>query len=153
MHQTRPPIFIRTHFDACTGCQLCQAACSLHVFGGYNPRRSMLAIRRMWENMAHIPVVCEQCANPMCLRACPVKAISRDEQTGVVAIDREKCISCGLCGRYCPLGMIHLDAESGKAFKCDMCDGSPHCVKACPTGALELFESARIPASDGEGQS
>ncbi|TVQ99573.1 MAG: 4Fe-4S dicluster domain-containing protein [Desulfovibrionales bacterium] len=153
MQQSRPSVFIRTHFDACTGCQLCQAACSLHMFGGYNPRKSMLTIRRKWENMAHIPVVCEQCASPMCLRACPVQAISRDEKTKVVGIDREKCISCGLCDRYCPLGMIHLDAESGKAFKCDLCDGSPSCVKACPTGALDLITSPIRPGDAAEGQS
>ncbi|SDB42358.1 Fe-S-cluster-containing dehydrogenase component [Desulfonatronum thiosulfatophilum] len=141
MKQNRPPIFIRTHFDACTGCQLCQAACSNQKFGGYNPRKSMLSIRRMWENMVHIPVVCEQCANPMCLRACPVKAISRDEQTGAVVIDRETCISCGLCSRYCPLEMIHVDPESGKAFKCDLCGGRPQCVSACPVGALELVSA------------
>ena len=142
MQQVRPSKFIRTHFDACTGCQLCQTACSLHVFGGYNPRKSMLAIRRKWENMAHIPVVCEQCADPMCLRACPVGAIAHDEQNRVVAIDRKKCISCGLCARYCPLGMIYLEPEDGKAFKCDLCAGHPRCVQACPTQALELAREA-----------
>lgn len=141
MQKTRPSVFIRTHFDACTGCQLCQAACSKHVFGGYNPHKSMLRIRRMWENMVHVPAVCEQCADPMCLRVCPVHAIARDEQTKAVIIDQEKCISCGLCNRYCPLGMIHVEPETNKAFKCDLCGGAPQCVQACPVQALELVST------------
>jgi Fe-S-cluster-containing dehydrogenase component len=31
--------FIHTHFDKCTGCRICQLACSLALTGGYNPRR------------------------------------------------------------------------------------------------------------------
>lgn len=138
MPHIRPSVFIRTHFDACTGCQLCQAACSLHMFGGYNPHKSMLKITRMWENMAHVPVVCEQCADPMCQRVCPVRAITRDEQSKAVVIDQEKCIACGLCGQYCPLGMIHVEPDTKKAYKCDLCGGQPACVEACPVQALEL---------------
>jgi len=29
-------------------------------------------------------------------------------------------------------------------MKCDLCDGDPACVKACPSGALELKNSADI---------
>lgn len=139
MKKLRPSIHIRTHFDLCTGCSLCKTACSMHMFGGFNPGKSMLKIRHLWENLAHIPVVCEQCVHPMCLKVCPARAITRDERTGAVIIDQEKCVSCGLCAKYCPLEMVHEDPETGKAFKCDLCRGEPECVKACPFDALELF--------------
>ncbi len=137
MEKHRPGKFIRTHFDQCTGCSLCKAACSLHMFGGYNPGKAMLRIRHLWENLAHIPVVCEHCVNPMCLKVCPTKAIFKDE-TGIVIVDQEKCVSCGLCSQYCPLEMIYADPETGKAYKCDLCRGNPECVQACPFNALEL---------------
>ncbi len=140
MERERPGKFIRTHFDLCTGCSLCRTACSMHMFGGYNPGKAMLRIKHLWENLAHIPVVCEHCVNPMCLRVCPTKAIFKDEKTGTVIVDQEKCVSCGLCAKYCPLEMIYTDPETGKAYKCDLCHGDPECVQACPTGALELLD-------------
>ncbi|WP_045212818.1 4Fe-4S dicluster domain-containing protein [Desulfonatronovibrio magnus] len=143
MEQTKPQVFIRTHFDLCTGCALCKTACSMHVFGGYNPNKGMLIIRHLWENLAHIPVVCQQCRNAMCMKVCPVKAIYRDEQTQAVVIDQKKCISCRLCSQYCPLGVIHRDLETQKAYKCDLCQGNPQCVQVCPFGALELGQENR----------
>jgi len=109
------------------------------MFGGYNPNRSMIRIRHLWENLAHIPIVCEHCKNPMCLKVCPTKAISRHEKTGAVIIDQEKCVACGLCQKYCPLEMIYVNPETHKAFKCDLCQGDPECVQACPFNALELL--------------
>lgn len=111
----------------------------MHVFKGFNPDRAMLRISRSMENLAHVPVVCEHCANPMCLKSCPAGAIIRDEHTGAVIIDQQKCVACGICAGYCPLGMIHLSPDTGKAFKCDLCGGNPECVRACPAGALELL--------------
>ena len=134
------------HFDRCTGCSLCQLACSERLHGGYNPHRSVLRIRSERENLYHLPVVCHQCSNPFCLNACPVQAIRVDEATGAKKVDREKCIGCGTCVRYCPLGVIFIDPESGKSCKCDLCDGEPKCVGACPTGALEM-----ISGSEGKG--
>ena len=130
---------IITHFDRCTGCKICQLACSQHVCGGYNPRRSVLSIRASWENLVHEPVVCEQCSNPYCQHVCPTGAIRLNEQTGAREVDHDTCIGCGLCAKYCPRGVIHVDPDLKKAVKCDVCGGDPECVKACPTGALETI--------------
>lgn len=132
-------MFLRTHFDLCTGCSLCQLACSQRITGGFNPRRSVLRIEQARENLVHFPVVCTQCQNPMCATACPVQAITRDVSGRSWVVDPETCTGCGLCADYCPLGVIHLDQDTGKAVKCDLCGGDPECVKACPTGALELI--------------
>ena len=160
-------IFIKTNFDRCTGCGICQLACSMtlsfnnmamekpktdikqkniHItdktiqspsLPGYNPRLSRLKIIHKRENLYHKPVVCNQCDNAYCMNVCPAKAYEKDDD-GTVLIDPQKCVGCGLCVKYCPEGLIYLDPERKKAIKCDLCGGDPACVKACPTGALEL---------------
>jgi len=71
------------------------------------------------------------------MNVCPAKAIQRNNQ-GVVEIDEELCVGCGLCSEYCPMGVILFIPERKKAYKCDLCQGSPLCVEMCPTGALEF---------------
>lgn len=122
----------------CSGCSLCQLACSERRLGGYNPHRALLKIKHGSENLYHFPIVCNQCENPYCANVCPVKAIQRDETTGALVVDHDKCVGCGLCGRYCPIQMAVVDPDLKKAVKCDLCGGDPQCVAACPTGALEL---------------
>ncbi|MCI1209886.1 MAG: 4Fe-4S binding protein [Treponema sp.] len=50
---------------------------------------------------------CPQSHRCPSLRVCPVKAIS---QVGFLApvIDEDKCISCGKCTRYCPMGALQV---------------------------------------------
>ncbi len=49
-----------------------------------------------------------------CKRACPVDAITMDEDN-IVAIDEEKCINCGQCVIGCPFGAI-----TDKSFMVDV---------------------------------
>lgn len=77
------------------------------------------------------------------MTVCPAKAITRSDQ-GIVVIDDDLCIGCGLCAQYCPIDMIHINSEIKKAYKCELCQGSPLCVEACPTGALELVQGVKI---------
>ncbi len=130
---------IHIHFDKCTGCSLCQLACSMDLTCGYNPRRSRLAIHRRHENLYHIPVVCNQCENAYCMNVCPSNAITRNDK-GIVCIDQKGCVGCGLCVEHCPIGAVTLDPDTKKAVKCELCQGNPLCVEVCPTGALELIE-------------
>lgn len=133
-------MIIRTNFDLCTGCSICQLACSEKKTGGYNPRAALLQIRHANEGLIHEPVVCRQCQNPYCRTVCPAEAVGRDEITGAVIIDRDKCTGCGLCVKYCYLGAVRLSKDGRKAEKCDFCGGDPACVKECPTGALEVVK-------------
>lgn len=137
-----PRTFIHTNFDLCTGCNICQLACSMKKEGGFHPASARLLILRERENLYNQPVVCNHCENPYCANVCPSGAIARDE-LGAVVIDHETCIGCGLCADYCPLGMCRLTTDGGrkKSVKCDLCGGAPECVKSCPTGALVLVQT------------
>ena len=64
--------------DKCVNCGLCMQNCPYHA-------------------IIKIPVPCEE--------ACPVGAISKDEN-GKERIDYHKCIFCGNCMRECPFGAM-----------------------------------------------
>jgi len=130
-------VYLRSQFDLCTGCTACQLACAARAVEGYNPRLARLKVLVEGENFLNRPVVCSQCENAFCLRSCPVEAISRNPDTGVVLIDKEVCTGCKACIEACPDGMIQLDGQ-GKADKCDLCGGDPLCVRYCVAGALKL---------------
>lgn len=111
----------------------------MDLIEGYNPRRSRLTIQQKHENLYHIPMVCNQCENAYCLNVCPTGAITRTDK-GIVSIDSQTCVGCGLCVKFCPIEMVKIDSDSQKAVKCELCNGAPLCVEACPTGALELVQ-------------
>ncbi len=150
MGNSKEKVLIKTNFDLCTGCLICQLECSVWLFGKFNPHRSALNIEHTNENLCRFPIICNHCENTYCAKVCPTDAISRDEVTGAIVIDHQKCIGCKkeFCHEYCPIKVIHVDPVSKKAFKCDLCKGSPRCVVSCPTGALEL--ATRISVSKGE---
>jgi len=105
----------------------------------YSPRESAVEIEEAKEGLAAFPSVCIQCEDPACMRSCPFNAIERDQSSGSVRVISEKCTACGWCTKTCPLeGAIKIVPTSGKAFKCDVCNGDPACVKYCPTEALKL---------------
>jgi Fe-S-cluster-containing hydrogenase component 2 len=41
------------------------------------------------------------------IRVCPAAALTQDRYSAPV-VDMEKCVSCGKCVRYCPMGAIRL---------------------------------------------
>jgi formate dehydrogenase iron-sulfur subunit len=95
---------------------------------------------------------CMQCVDPACVKACPVdpKAMTRDEKTGAIYVNRERCIGCGACREYCPFTVPVIDTEAGKSTKCTFCfdrlaEGiQPACAKACPTQCLTFGERPQI---------
>ncbi len=92
----------------------------------------------------HTALTCNQCGEPACEESCPTGAITKSETDGVVRIDQAKCLGCGLCTMACPYGGIEYDAGTKRAFKCDMCDGDPQCVSACPHGVISLVRGRPV---------
>jgi carbon-monoxide dehydrogenase iron sulfur subunit len=63
----------------------------------------------------------------------------RDEETGAILCDENKCVGCWMCIMVCPFGVIKRDTQGKKiASKCDLCLGeeTPVCVVNCPNEAL-----------------
>lgn len=132
--------FVVGYFDLCTGCRICELACSAAKFGAYAPRKAHIAVSIESEGLRAQPIICIQCQKPPCMYACPANAIQRDEERGFVTISEEKCSGCRRCVLACPIGAICFNVETAKASKCDLCNGDPACVRYCPTGALALME-------------
>ena len=55
------------------------------------------------ENYYYMPVQCQQCENPPCVKVCPVKATWK-EKDGIVVVDYNWCIGCRYCAEVCPTG-------------------------------------------------
>lgn len=53
-------------------------------------------------------------------------------------IDQEKCIGCGLCVECCPMDVIRMDPDTGKArvYYIAECQCCVNCEDACPAGAI-----------------
>jgi carbon-monoxide dehydrogenase iron sulfur subunit len=128
--------------ENCTGCRMCELACSSFKEGEFIPDRSRIrVVENRLEGWSR-PAVCLQCEEPMCLAICPVEAISRrttSQGDSIVAVDKEKCIGCQSCVVACPFGAVAFFPKL-KATKCDLCDGSPKCAEFCFYDCLSFVE-------------
>ncbi|MCF7808763.1 MAG: hydrogenase 2 operon protein HybA [Candidatus Marinimicrobia bacterium] len=86
---------------------------------------------------------CMHCADPDCASACPTTAFTKDEKTGIVAWDKDRCCGCRYCQIACPYNIpkFEYDKAIPLVHKCEMCShvqaegGIPGCAEFCPTGA------------------
>lgn len=86
---------------------------------------------------------CLHCVDPSCVSVCPVSAMQKDPQTGIVGYDADACIGCRYCSYGCPFGVPQFDLAQprGRINKCEMCrhlqarGEIPACCDVCPTGA------------------
>ncbi|HZZ82917.1 MAG TPA: 4Fe-4S dicluster domain-containing protein [Anaeromyxobacteraceae bacterium] len=113
----------------------------------------------------YMPVQCQQCRKPPCVKVCPVGA-TWQEPDGIVVVDYDWCIGCRCCMAACPYGARHFNwaepelpaAElnpdthylgnrprpKGVVEKCTFCiqrvrrGRYPACVEACPVGARKF---------------
>ena len=149
--------------NRCVRCDDCVKACA-SVHDG-NPR--FVRTGASHGNL-QFTQACMHCTDPVCMIGCPTGAISRDENSGVVAVHEPICVGCSTCANSCPyqnIRMIEVSDRDGRPFtdsgtgkpivkatKCDLCQQSatgPACANACPHDALvriDLNESK--PLSD-----
>jgi Fe-S-cluster-containing dehydrogenase component len=117
------------------------------------------------EGQRYLPVQCQQCANPPCVKVCPCQA-TWQEPDGIVVVDYDWCMGCRYCQAACPYHARHFNfarpsiepdrinpAQAylsnrlrpvGVVEKCTFClqrtrqGRYPACVEACPTGARKF---------------
>jgi anaerobic carbon-monoxide dehydrogenase iron sulfur subunit len=86
-------------------------------------------------------LTCRGCQDARCVKACPERALSQSEKTGLLIIDESKCKGCDWCVQACEHGGITIHSDTGKAIACNLCEGEPKCKESCPEEALEIVES------------
>ncbi len=164
--------------DTCVGCHACVVACKEWNTGGYPAPLSDLypygsGQTGAWLNRVHsyevgpevggeaggsrtvhFPKSCLHCEDAACVTVCPTGASYKREEDGIVLVDEEMCIGCGLCAWACPYGARELDPVGGVMKKCTLCidriynenipeaDRQPACVNACPTRARHFGDLA-----------
>ncbi len=127
-------------FERCTGCRICEMACSLRHKKVCSPALSAIHIIRWEKEGLNVPMVCQQCETAFCEAICPVEgALNRHPETGAIVVMEERCIGCRMCIAACPFGGSSLDPDKRKIIKCDLCEGDPSCVIFCEPQALQYL--------------
>lgn len=128
-----PHVLISTKM--CTGCHMCELACSAYHEGAYQPSLARLNVIVNPTTGEIRSETCAQTTCHKCLDSCPRRAIY--SRGGVVYVNQAKCDGCvnlaagPSCILVCPFDVIHLHPITGRAFKCDLCDGDPQCIAFC----------------------
>jgi molybdopterin-containing oxidoreductase family iron-sulfur binding subunit len=170
----------------CIGCRRCVYGCVKENNQSRDPQIHYIQVLEMEKEMGidfmhanmyydheevpheghfYLPVACQQCKNPPCVKACPVGA-TWTEPDGIVVVDYDWCIGCRTCMAACPYdarqfnwGKPNLPPEEanpvthflgnrprdkGVVEKCTFCiqrvrEGRyPECVEVCPVGARKF---------------
>ncbi|MBS3794127.1 MAG: 4Fe-4S dicluster domain-containing protein [Candidatus Thorarchaeota archaeon] len=128
--------FVSCDPDLCTGCTVCEYACSLEKDGVFNPIRSRIRALRVYPS-GNLAIACRMCEDAPCVIACPRDALQQSEEDGHIIVDEDKCNGCGWCVEACDFGAITVGPDK-IAIVCDLCDGEPKCIDVCPVEALSL---------------
>ncbi len=129
--------FIRSDSEKCVGCLACVVTCMDHHYAGDDPNavsyRKYRPVDLPRGLTLYLTESCRHCADATCMDACPVGAITRDDN-GWTHVERDRCVGCRSCLNACPYALPVFDME-GKSCRCDGCMA---CVQVCPNGALKL---------------
>ncbi|MDZ7698320.1 MAG: thiamine pyrophosphate-dependent enzyme [Deltaproteobacteria bacterium] len=132
------------HGECAETCNVCEEACAERFKDQIENGCSGIKAIHLPERNFHSAIFCNQCGDPVCESYCPTGAISKNREDGVVRIDQDRCLGCGLCALSCPYGGIEYDADKRRTHKCDLCDGEPMCVAACPSETITFRKSRDI---------
>lgn len=148
--------------NRCVGCDACTLACK--VQNGTPPGVLLARVLEKEEGKypnvkrTYLPVLCFHCQDPLCVKACPSKALSK-RPDGIVVVDKDRCCGVKACMAACPYDALHFYENHrgyfgetltpieqyyyrrhrpGTVLKCDFCSERvaqgmvPACVEACP---------------------
>jgi Fe-S-cluster-containing dehydrogenase component len=169
----------------CIGCRRCVHACVQENNQNRRPQIQWIRVLRFkkgtlnFEEADHyydagavpeegyytVPIQCQQCENPPCVKVCPTRSCWKDPD-GIVVIDYDWCIGCRYCMAACPYwarrfnfaepeippGEINPNLhylgnrprKRGVVEKCTFCVQRtrrglyPICVEVCPVGARKF---------------
>lgn len=169
--QTDRKLGLVIDLDICVGCHACAVSCKEWNTGGYgaalsdqdpygsDPTGTWLNRIHTYEvqpqgaenptpaQIIHFPKSCLHCEDAPCVTVCPTGASFKRQEDGIVLVNEDHCMGCGLCAWACPYGAREMDAAAGVMKKCTLCvdriynenipevDRVPACVKSCPAGA------------------
>ncbi len=149
----KPTIYIDP--EKCLGCRSCEFACAVEHSMGKSPLsvpyevpKPKPRIKVVVTDFFPVPMRCQHCEDPPCLRVCPTGAISK--KGSFVVLNPNSCIGCLMCVMACPFGHPRYYSEYKVVLKCDGCHERvergevPACVEACPTHALKFGTLSEI---------
>ncbi len=173
------------NLSRCIGCRRCVHACVAENNQSRDPELQYIRVLEMEKGSINVetsnhhydpalvpnpdkyymPVQCHQCAEPPCVKVCPVEA-TWQEPDGIVVIDYDWCIGCRYCEAACPYwarrfnftepripegelnpNMAYLSnrpRQKGVMEKCTYClqrtrvGKLPACLEVCPTGSRKF---------------
>lgn len=181
------------NLSVCIGCRKCAEACHQENNHDRPSHQSYIRVFEMQkggidfekgnctyshavpsEDRYYMPVQCQQCENPPCVKVCPIEATWQDPD-GIVVVDYNWCIGCRYCEAACPYHARRFNwtgpeipseeinpnqgylsnrvRPQGVMEKCTFClhrvrEGRlPACLEACPTGA-RVFGNVLDPESE-----
>jgi len=104
----------------------------------FDQTRSRIKIVKDEARCLAVPGICEQCEESPCIGSCPVDAIQRNVETGLIEVDRETCTGCGACEKACSYSGVTVYNKERIALICDLCNGDPKCAEICvPQRAIQ----------------
>lgn len=169
----------------CIGCRKCVHACVAENNQSREPEIQYIRVLKMphgsldmekgdhyyspasvpEKGFFYMPIQCQQCKNPPCVKVCPVKA-TWQETDGITVVDYSWCIGCRYCEAACPYfarrfnwtkptipkerlnpNMSYLGNRprpQGVMEKCHFCiqrtrqGRYPACLEVCPAGARKF---------------
>ncbi len=147
--------------NRCIDCERCKEACAkTNNVPEYGWRTTILERYKFHgpdkKTRIFMPILCNHCNRPPCVRVCPTKATFKDKKTGVVLMDPKKCIGCKTCMSACPYNARYFNEEIRAIDKCTFCfdtklkesgGKTTACVEACPAH-VRIFGDLHDPTSE-----
>ncbi|MGF1757137.1 4Fe-4S dicluster domain-containing protein [Photobacterium sagamiensis] len=142
----------------CNGCKACVTACGHENGNEPNEHRTQVLQSSTEidgkEYVLNLPLLCNQCDNPVCTKVCPTGATFKRKEDGIVVVDSTGCIDCNFCVYTCPYdGVRFTNSKTGTVDKCNFCIQRtsqgflPACVETC-TGGARVFGDLKDPDSE-----